>query len=94
MAHVRCPECGGYVRRSVEACPASGYFLPGHRVLRVALPFFIVGLVLSVALFALAMVARPLMNLVSYVGEHDARVGHRVEKIIEAKQPKGAERQK
>ena len=58
MGHVKCPQCGGYVSRSVVACPACGYFLPGHRWLKVLSVYALVGFVVAVVLWLVILASR------------------------------------
>jgi len=58
MAHVKCPQCGGYVRRSVVACPACGYLLPGHRIVKVLALAVVVALVVLLLFLLLISLGR------------------------------------
>ena len=86
MAHVQCPQCGGYVQRSVDGCPACGYFLPGHRILR---RLIVLAVLASVVTFAIAIVTwlwRPAVVFFGGIAEHDARIEHRVRQMQEQEQ--------
>jgi len=77
--YVKCPQCGGYVRRGVDGCPACGYFLPGHMLIRGLVVLLALGSAVFVAVTVMSWVWPHALRFFGDVAEHDARIEHRVE---------------
>jgi hypothetical protein len=86
MAHVKCPQCGGYVSRSVEACPGCGYFLPGHRILKRLIVLLVLATVLTLAIVIVTSLWRPAVGFFGDIAAHDAKLEHRVSQMEDQKQ--------